>query len=69
MGSMTDKKAINYQAQNSELETILARLQSGELDIDEALVQYSRGMAIIEELRKYLKEAENKVTKIKQKFD
>lgn len=69
MGSMTDKKPINYRAQNSELETILARLQSGELDIDEALVQYSRGMAIIEELRKYLKEAENKVTKIKQKFD
>lgn len=66
---MADKKSINYQVLSAELEAILGRLQSGELGIDDALEQYEQGMKIIEDLQKYLKQAENKVTKIKQKFD
>lgn len=55
----------NYQNLSSELESILARLQSADLDIDEAVKAYERGMTIAKELEVYLKTAENKITKIK----
>lgn len=64
---MADTK-INYQVLNVELETILADLQSGELDIDEAVKKYQRGNEIIQDLQKYLKEADNKVKKAKADF-
>ncbi|MGZ6004822.1 MAG: exodeoxyribonuclease VII small subunit [Candidatus Saccharimonadales bacterium] len=62
-------KAINYQQLNQELEEILDSLQSSELDIDEAIKQYERGMTVVVELQSYLKQAENKVTNLKRNFD
>ncbi len=64
---MAEKK-VNYQGLSAELEAILSELQSGELDIDEAVKKYQRGMEIVQELQKYLKEAENKVKKVKADF-
>lgn len=64
---MTVKK--NYQQLSAELEEILAKLQSADLDIDDAVKAYERGMAIAEELELYLKDAENKITKIKASFE
>jgi exodeoxyribonuclease VII small subunit len=58
-------KEIDYQALNTELSEILARLQSEDLSVDEALKGYERGIAITKELEKYLKTAENKVSKIR----
>ena len=66
---MPSKKPINYRVLNEELETILEVLQSGDLDIDEAVNKYERGIEIVKDLQKYLKEAENKVTKVKKSFD
>lgn len=63
------KKEINYQSLNEELNVIMSRLQSDDTDIEEALKSYERGMQIIEELQTYLKQAENKVEKIKARFD
>lgn len=65
---MTQKK-IAYAELSMELEDILSDLQSGDLDVDDAIKKYERGAAIVEELETYLKDAENKVTKIKQRFD
>lgn len=62
-------KHTNYRDLSNELDGILARLQAGELDIDEAVKLYERGMTVIEELESYLRSAENKVTKIKASFD
>lgn len=62
-------KHTNYRDLSNELDGILARLQAGELDIDEAVRLYERGMTVIEELESYLRSAENKVTKIKASFD
>lgn len=58
----------SYQKLNAELENLLIELQSGELDIDEAVKKYQRGMEIVKALQKYLKEAENKVKKVKADF-
>jgi exodeoxyribonuclease VII small subunit len=58
-----------YKELSNELDEILASLQSADLDIDEALKCYERGMVIVKELEEYLKTAENKVTKLKARFD
>lgn len=65
---MSVAKKIDYQSLNSELDSILADLQSGNLDIDEAVKKYQRGSEIVKDLQDYLKEAENKVKKVKTDF-
>jgi len=60
--------AMNYHKLNEELDKILDELQSGELDIDEAVKKYERGQKIVSELETYLKTAKNKVTKVKVKL-
>lgn len=65
---MTDN-TFNYQKLNDELDKILQLLQSGDLDVEEALINYERGMEIVKQIESYLKQSENKVTKIKKKFD
>lgn len=61
-------KNIDYKKLSIELDELLAKLQSADLDVDEAVQTYERGMAIVKQLEIYLKEAENKVTKIKADF-
>lgn len=62
-------KTTDYKQLNQELEVILDKMQSADLDIDEAIKQYERGIAVVEELQGYLKQAENKVTKLKRTFE
>jgi len=65
---MTAKKSINYQKLQAELDELLAALQAGDMDIDEATNAYVRGQEIVDELSAYLKSAENKVTKLTKDF-
>lgn len=54
----------------SELEEIVAWFDTTEInDIDESLEKYERGAQLTKELNAYLDETENRVTKIKEKFD
>ena len=62
-------KKTDYQALNREMDEILTKLQSSDLDIDEAVAAYERGMTIAKEIESYLKDAENKITKIKASWD
>lgn len=66
---MDDKKTLSYQELSNELDSILQELQAGDLDIDDAVKKYERGMQILQELETYLKTAENKVKKIKANFE
>lgn len=59
------KENINYKKLSAELEEVISKLQSADLDVDEAVKAYERGMEIAKELESYLKQAENKVEKIK----
>ncbi len=58
----------SYQQLNSELESIMAELQTADLDIDLAIKHYERGLVVVHELETYLKTAENKITELKAKF-
>lgn len=62
-------KDIDYRKLSDELDTVLEGLQTADLDIDEAVAKYERGMQIVKDLEGYLKTAENKVAKIKASFD
>ncbi len=63
---MTTKK--DYKTLNDELESILDKLQSGELSIDEAMPAYERGVALVKEIEKQLTSAQNKVTELQAKL-
>lgn len=60
------EKTFNYQKKSAELEEIIASLEAGTLDIDEALKAYEKAQKILSELEAYLKTAENKITKIQR---
>ncbi|MEK7103194.1 MAG: exodeoxyribonuclease VII small subunit [Patescibacteria group bacterium] len=51
-----------------ELETIVQRFESGDLDLDESLKQFERGLELAEYCKKQLAVVENKVKEIKGKF-
>jgi len=57
-------KKTDYRTLSEELDGILSRLQSGELNIDEAMPAYERGMKLVKELEAYLKNAENRITEL-----
>ena len=62
-------KDFDYQALSRELDEILETLQTADLDIDEAVKSYERGMTIVKQLEAYLKTAQNKVIKVKTDFE
>ena len=66
---MAVPKQIDYQALQQELEQLLDDLQVGQLSIEEALAAYERGLVIVKQLETYLTQAQNKVTKLKARFD
>lgn len=58
---------IDYRALQQELATLLAELESDQLDIDASIAKYERGMAIVGQLQTYLKTAQNTVSKVTAK--
>lgn len=60
-------KPADYQTLNDELQAILAKLQDGELSIDEALPAYERGMQLVAELEKHITAAQNAVSELQAK--
>jgi exodeoxyribonuclease VII small subunit len=65
---MTSAKKIDYQSLQEELDTILEVLQDETIDIDTAMKQYERGLAIVQELEAYLKKSENTVRELQAKY-
>lgn len=58
----------NYQKMDAELTEIIEWFESDKVNLDEAIVKYEQALALIAEIEKYLKTAENKVKKITTKF-
>jgi len=55
----------NFRQMSAELEGIIDKLQSKELDVDQILKEYQRGSEVISKLEKYLSDAQNKINKLK----
>lgn len=62
----TDKES--FEQQFKELEKLVADLESGEVQLDEGLEKFKRGLVLAQALKAKLTEVENKVEIIKKKF-
>ena len=54
----------DYSDMQNELNEIVNDLQSGNIDVDDAMKKYDRGQELVKEISEYLKNTENKITKI-----
>jgi exodeoxyribonuclease VII small subunit len=64
---MTDKEQVDptkmrFGEALAELEAIVADLESGRLDLEDALERYQRGVVLLEACRTRLADAEQRVT-------
>lgn len=57
-----------YEALQAELDKIMIALQQPDLDVDQAVKHYQRGLELVTALEDYLEKAENRVKEIKAKF-
>jgi exodeoxyribonuclease VII small subunit len=62
------KKTDNFSSQLKSLEQITDKLQSGDLELEESLKLFEKGLALAESLKEQLKQIENKMETIKIKF-
>jgi exodeoxyribonuclease VII small subunit len=66
---MADRNSdFDFAAGLKELESITQWFEAEEIDLDQALVKFERGMELAERLRKHLSGIETKVEKIKGRF-
>jgi exodeoxyribonuclease VII small subunit len=66
---MSDKKHVSYKDRREELDKAITKLQSDDLDVDEALDLYKKSQDLIKELEEYLAKAENTINKYKTKLE
>lgn len=59
----------NFSKDLQELEAIVKWFESSDVDLDKALAKFERGMELASTLKKHLETVENKVEKIKERFD
>ena len=61
---MADKKNVEeltYKEASTELEHIIRNLESGDMELEESLESYTRGVELLKSLRSRLADAEQKV--------
>lgn len=66
---MSDIQAMNFETALKELETIVERLESGKIDLEQSISIYERGEQLKKHCEKLLKDAEARIEKITLKAD
>ena len=69
MTTKRSQKKIRFQSSFQELQKITDRFESSDLDLDEAMQLFERGLTLAKELKKRLGEMENTVKQMKKKVD
>ena len=59
--SKKDSNDISFETALKELEALVARMESGELTLEESLQSFERGVALTRHCQQALKQAEQKV--------
>jgi exodeoxyribonuclease VII small subunit len=60
---MEADKGRDYKSMRAELDELLEKMRSDELDVDEALASFERGQELIRAMKDYLKTVENKIVR------
>ena len=63
------EKPFVFSEAFTELEQIAAWFEKEEVDLDEALVKFERGLTLAEGCKKKLSDAEERIQQIRKKFD
>lgn len=66
--SKTDN-TVDFSAGLKELEAIATWFETGDIDLDQGLKKFERGMELSGELKKHLTQMQNQVEKVKARFD
>lgn len=66
---MSAKKQLTFAEAFKELEALTEWFETEEVDLDEGLKKFERGLELSQICKKKLQEVENKVTTLKKKFD
>lgn len=72
MKTMAEQKSIeemSYKEASQELERIVRSLESGELELEESLESYTRGVELLKSLRRRLATVEQKVSVLMKDVD
>lgn len=59
-----DTTALTFEDAIKELNTIVARIEQGQISLDDSLQNYEKGMALIAHCRQVLQKAEKRIEKI-----
>ncbi|HEY4113644.1 MAG TPA: exodeoxyribonuclease VII small subunit [Rhizomicrobium sp.] len=62
----TPIERMSFEAAMRELESIVAKLEQGEIDLEDSIVLYERGQALKAHCEQKLKSAESRLEKIVQ---
>ena len=57
----TENKELNIELSLERLETIVTKMESGEVSLEQSLILFEEGMNLIDECQSALKKAEQKV--------
>ena len=60
-GAYRDVGTMTFREASTELEQIVRMLETGDLELEDALEKYGRGVALLQSLRARLTDAEQKV--------
>lgn len=69
MTDTTDIAALPFEKALAQLEDIVAKLESGKVDLEQSITIYERGEALKKHCEKLLKDAEARIEKITLKPD
>ncbi|OHV75916.1 exodeoxyribonuclease VII small subunit [Rhizobium sp. LCM 4573] len=64
-GAIVDVSGYSFEKAVAELESIVARLERGDVALDESIAIYERGEALKKHCEKLLAAAENRIEKIR----
>lgn len=69
MAEQKKVEELTYKETSQELERIIRSLESGDMELEESLESYTRGVELLKSLRSRLSEAEQKVSILLQDVD
>lgn len=62
--SKSEDKPVKFEEAVEQLESIIDRIESGEVGLEDCLAQYERGMALIKQCRAILTKAEQRIAEL-----
>ena len=56
------EEKLNFEETMQQLETVVQKLENGELNLDESVKEFEKGMELSKSASKYLEDAEKRIT-------